>query len=601
MPRVRISSREAVGAAVVLSLFVLSAYLCRENMDSLRGLVAGSDAQSMVLYVALTIGAVVVAPVSTLPLIPVAATLWGAPMTALLSLLGWLVGGGIAFYLARRFGRPLVARVIDLGRLEAIERMIPERNRFLAIVLLRIAIPFDALSYALGLFSTIGFAPYLAASLLGAAPFAIIFSYASTMHLGITAAGGVLAALALVWGHRMAKAAAAEADDRRAASADERDSKHFEAVRKQLIAECNRCGRCTHECAFLKQNDTPGALADSMADLPTAADLAFQCSVCGYCGAVCPDGCHPSKMFDAARVAAAAAGLRPEARHKRLLAYERIGMSPMFSWGALPKGATKVFFPGCAMPGLRPDTTLRAFRLLREMDPNIGVVLDCCGEPSRMVGLRDQFQANMNKLVAYLSAAGVEEIVVACPACLHLFDEAEVPFKTSTIYDALAESDLKPVATSASISIHDSCLTRDATTLQDSVRKVLGKLGVSINEVPHARAKAVCCGDCGGVKFIDSSLSDSWLNLRLNEVEEELLVTYCAACQSNLSGGRGSIHLLDIVLDGGKALKKKPFMPFPPLTYINRLLLKRKLEKELGGPLTDRLGRHYNVPDEAGV
>jgi len=194
-----------MGAVLVLSLFVLSACLSREHMDSLRHLLQGSDARSMLLYVALTVGAVVVAPVSTLPLIPVAAVLWGAPVTALLSLAGWLVGGAIAFILARRFGRPFVGKFVNLNRLEQVERLIPGRNLFLAVVLLRIAIPFDILSYALGLFSTMGFVSYMAASLLGATPFAVIFSYAATMHIGITVAGGVLAALALVWGHRLAR------------------------------------------------------------------------------------------------------------------------------------------------------------------------------------------------------------------------------------------------------------------------------------------------------------------------------------------------------------------------------------------------------------
>lgn len=595
MPRMSISAREALGAAFVLSLFVLSAYLSREYMDWLQGLVAGSDAQSMLLYVILTIAAVVVAPVSALPLIPVAATLWGAFVTALLSLIGWLIGGAIAFALARRFGRPLVGKFVALSRLEKIERLIPDRNLFLAIVLLRIAIPFDILSYGLGLFSTIGFASYMTASFLGAAPFALIFSYASTMHVGITVSGGLLAAMALIWGHRMARAAAAEdAEESSRTAPNEEASPQFEELRSRLEAECDRCGRCMEECAFLKQNDTPGAMAASWAELPRAAELAFQCSLCGYCGVVCPSGCQPACMFDAARGAAAAGGLRPKAAHKRLLAYESIGMSALFNWGALPVGSKRVFFPGCAMPGLRPGTTLSAFRLLREADPTIGVVLDCCGEPSRMVGLHTRFQARMTKLVAYLSEAGVEEIVVACPACLHLFDEAKVPFRTSTIYDELAESELRPVNTAATVSVHDSCLTRGSTKLHDSVRTILGKLGVSINEVAHNRGKAVCCGDCGGVKFIEPELSASWLKLRLDEVGEELLVTYCAACQSNMSEGRGSIHLLDVVLAGAKALEKKPFMPFPPLTYINRLLLKRSLRKEFGASLTYRLGRHYN-------
>ena len=598
MPRLKVRGAEVLGAALVLSLFVLSAYLSRQYMDSLRGLLEGNDAGGMILYVMLTVTAVVVAPVSTLPLIPVAAVLWGAPLTALLSLAGWLLGGAIAFGLARRFGRPLVGKLVDLQRLEQMEGLIPERNRFLAVVLLRIAIPFDILSYGLGLFSTMSLLSYMAASLLGAAPFAVIFSYAATMHIGVTVAGGVLAGVALVLGYRSTRAAAARhgRPGATAAGSSRRPSEAFEQLRKGLETECTRCGRCAEECRFLMTKGAPGHLAASMTDPDRATELAFQCSLCGYCEAVCTAGCSPARLFDAARIDAAANGRRPVENHKRLLAYERIGMSPLFNWGALPEGCTRVFFPGCAMPGNRPGTTLRAFRLLKKLDPSIGVVLDCCGEPSRMVGLHDQFTARMAVLAGYLSAGGVEEIVVACPACLNLFNEAEVPFHVTTIYELLADSELPSAPGAAPVSIHDSCLTRDAVELQGSVRTVLDRIGVPVTEVAHRGRTALCCGDCGGVKFIDSPLSDSWMNLRLAEVEEDVLVTYCAACQATLARRKHTVHLLDIVLDGGRGLREKPFIPFPPLTYLNRLLLKWRLKKEFGASLTYRVGRHYNDP-----
>jgi uncharacterized membrane protein YdjX (TVP38/TMEM64 family) len=136
----------------------------------------------MIFYVFITAIAVVIAPISTFPLIPIASIVWGYVVAAILSIIGWTIGAQIAFIIARRFGKPLVQKFISLEKLESFEKRIPEKNLFWSIVVLRMTVPVDILSYALGLFSKISYSKYFWATIIGVTPFAFIFSYIVTFY-----------------------------------------------------------------------------------------------------------------------------------------------------------------------------------------------------------------------------------------------------------------------------------------------------------------------------------------------------------------------------------------------------------------------------------
>ena len=66
---------------------------------------------------------------------------------------------------------------------EEIEKMIPDEHIFWSLVFLRIALPVDVLSYALGALTTIRLRVYLLATLIGIVPFAFIFAYAAKVSI----------------------------------------------------------------------------------------------------------------------------------------------------------------------------------------------------------------------------------------------------------------------------------------------------------------------------------------------------------------------------------------------------------------------------------
>lgn len=130
-----------------------------------------------IVYVFLLVLAVVLMPFAVMPLIPVAAATFGPLVTGLLSILGWSIGGMIAFMIARHWGRPLLSHFLPLEKLDRLVAMVPQRGQFLLIVLLRLTMPVDLVSYALGLSNRISFLWYTIATVVGVSWFSFAFAY----------------------------------------------------------------------------------------------------------------------------------------------------------------------------------------------------------------------------------------------------------------------------------------------------------------------------------------------------------------------------------------------------------------------------------------
>ena len=161
---------------VVVVCFVLFSYFIQTKLDFFEGLIVAGWF-GMVIYVLLKVIATVFAPITVLPLIVVAVGLWGVYVAAFLTVLGWTIGGIIAFVLARKFGVPIVEKVIPLDEIYKFEDKFGIGNNFWSVLFLRMVVPVDILSYGLGLFSKINFWKYTLATFIGVIPFAFAFAY----------------------------------------------------------------------------------------------------------------------------------------------------------------------------------------------------------------------------------------------------------------------------------------------------------------------------------------------------------------------------------------------------------------------------------------
>ena len=132
--------------------------------------------QGVAVYIVLNVLDAVIAPGATLPLIPIAARAWGRVPAALVTTVGWTAGSLVAFDIARRWGAPIVKKLTSMERVKRLRPDVPE-HPFWSVVLLRLVVPMDVISYVLGLFTEMTWPSYGLATALGLTPSAFILTY----------------------------------------------------------------------------------------------------------------------------------------------------------------------------------------------------------------------------------------------------------------------------------------------------------------------------------------------------------------------------------------------------------------------------------------
>lgn len=120
----------------------------------------------------------ILVPLTALPLIIPGSVIFGSFFVSIYSIIGWTIGASVAFLIARHLGKSALSYFISIKKIEQYEMRFSNRIKFLGLVLLRMIMPVDLLSYAVGLFSKIRFTIYITATILGISPFAFIFAYA---------------------------------------------------------------------------------------------------------------------------------------------------------------------------------------------------------------------------------------------------------------------------------------------------------------------------------------------------------------------------------------------------------------------------------------
>jgi len=187
---------EIVGGVGVGVLFVAAAWAAATYSSQLDTFLGACGGWGMLAYTLVAMGATIIAPVSATPLIPVASELWGPLAAALLSVAGWTVGATVAFWLARCYGYRMVKRFVRLRRVQKYADALGHQHLFWTVILLRLVMPVDVLSYALGLFSQMPLGMYVLATIIGITPFAFVFAYTATLPLWVQ--GLVLAAVGIL-------------------------------------------------------------------------------------------------------------------------------------------------------------------------------------------------------------------------------------------------------------------------------------------------------------------------------------------------------------------------------------------------------------------
>jgi uncharacterized membrane protein YdjX (TVP38/TMEM64 family) len=146
----------------------------------------------IVLFVLASALSAMLAFFSTIVVVPVAVAAWGAPATALLLWVSWLVGGCCSYAIGRTLGLRVTAWFVSRERVDHYAARLSARAGFWTIWLFQLALPSEVPGYVLGVLHY-RFRVYLPALALAELPYAI-----GTVYLGQRFLEGRVVSLALV-------------------------------------------------------------------------------------------------------------------------------------------------------------------------------------------------------------------------------------------------------------------------------------------------------------------------------------------------------------------------------------------------------------------
>ncbi len=278
--------------------------------------------------------------------------------------------------------------------------------------------------------------------------------------------------------------------------------------------------------------------------------------------------------------------------HRTMRFHQRLAFSPLFcrAVGADGTVGTKkgrarcVFFPGCSLPAYAPEHVLATWQYLRERMEGVGALLKCCGKPLKLMAMTGEFRRRFDAVRRDLDLMGAEEVIVACQNCYTIFRYFDEGRRVRSFWTILAEMGLpegsRGSARGLEVSIQDSCVTRGVPEIYDGVRTVLGELGATVREMDCARDRARCCGCAPMIAVGDVRLGYEAMKKRAEESPCGTIVSYCASCRSAMrTGGRESLHLLDLVFGGGWTDRPTPPPDRSLWSWLNRWRTRQRLGK----------------------
>ena len=350
---------------------------------------------------------------------------------------------------------------------------------------------------------------------------------------------------------------------------------------KESYDQCTGCNRCMKQCPMLSSYcDSPkNILATMHKEKRIEKTIPYSCNLCGHCTFVCKQDVDLKALFLKARQEITNNGEFLSISSKTVVKFHQMNsFSDIFSTGVVGEGKTfnTVFFPGCSLVSTKPNMVLEIFEDLKTIYPSIGIMLNCCGNPTHVMGEKRQFSIYNNKLIKLLEEA--EEIIVACPNCFNMLSES-CDKKIKTLWEVFLEKDMldkKDICIDWSYSIHDPCPTREHKAVHESIRSIITSLGIRTVEMSHSRENTLCCGSGGMVGVTNQAIASKQMQRRASQSSEDRIITYCQECVESLrKGGKEAYHILDFIYDEHLSLDNITMLR----KWMNRFEAKRMVMK----------------------
>ncbi|PKN14103.1 MAG: pyridine nucleotide-disulfide oxidoreductase, partial [Deltaproteobacteria bacterium HGW-Deltaproteobacteria-24] len=349
----------------------------------------------------------------------------------------------------------------------------------------------------------------------------------------------------------------------------------------KMINSCTQCGLCKEACFLdISMKDVIHETRESMVEkgkMPLSAhdfalkDMKFS----------------NSKKFSMVRK-------QPSKEASKDLFYY-----PVLSYSKYAKGLFRgsgktgfLFYPGCQLSATHSEHIGEIYKYLvgtmkeNYIEGDVGLYLGCCGAPADWAGRQDLMGENTQNIKKVWEENDQPTFILACSSCISIFEKYLPEIEVVSLWEifdqyGLPQRNIKPGR--RVLNIHDACATRHHSNVHKSIRNIVNSLSYKIVELDYTKDKTKCCGYGGLVYYANRDQATEFIKDRINESSEDLLV-YCAMCKDLfVSGGKRTLHILDLIygtnLDG-LANKK---MPTLSERHYNRTKLKMNLLNDIWG------------------
>ncbi len=336
---------------------------------------------------------------------------------------------------------------------------------------------------------------------------------------------------------------------------------------RKSVSYCSACPKmCRFSCPVAQatgnESDTPTAkalvvqqvMAGRLELTAATANTFYRCSECLHSRTHCEHKIEVADHFQAARVAATAAGVEPP-KVRRVDQSIRLKGNP-FGADLLAAVADLVpparrnaraavaYFPGCVALVREPGIVRATVRLLEALGVDFAVYAgadSCTGYPALSGGYPDTFRLQARRQRDGLDRYGT--VITSCPACAHTLERrypehgfplrGKVAHVTEFLTDHLSRLRRSPRAPADAV-YHDPCFLGRYRRTTEPPRTLLGiGLGGAAREFARHRRDANCCGAGGLLPQSHPTIARAIARARLAEADAaggRTIVTACPSC-----------------------------------------------------------------------
>ncbi|MGL5257357.1 MAG: heterodisulfide reductase-related iron-sulfur binding cluster [Proteocatella sp.] len=189
------------------------------------------------------------------------------------------------------------------------------------------------------------------------------------------------------------------------------------------------------------------------------------------------------------------------------------------------------FNPGCAMTTHDVENEQLIYKLLNENFGTVKMHNRCC-----------RHQPNLPE---------GSVIINNCAGCDRRFRSIYEGIDTISlweIFDSIDNLDL-PNHKGLKVSVQDPCSYRPKPQVHQSVRSLLKKMNIEVEEALCHGTSSVCCGDNFYPKLSIEEVNELQKK-RASEMPCENVVVYCVSCLKSMTiGEKQGLHLMDLILN----------------------------------------------------